>query len=149
MEKFEFNNYSKRLVKAPKIHFADTGLVCYLLGWNSPQVLENGAMAGAIFETFAVGEILKSYKNAGKDTENIYYYRDKGGREIDLLIKDGRTLYPIEIKKSAAPTRDMARNFSVLKEISDVETGLGAVICLTDSASYLSEAVIALPVESI
>ena len=143
------SNYSKRLVKAPKVYFMDTGLVCYLLGWNTPRTLENGAMSGSIFETFVVSEILKSYMNAGKGTGGIFYYRDKDGREIDLLIQDGRTLHPVEIKKSAAPGRDMVKHFPALDSISDAERGTGAVVCLAESASYITDDTVALPVEAL
>lgn len=144
-----FNNYSKRIVKAPKIYFADTGLACYLLGWDTPKTLENGAMSGQIFETFVVGEIIKSHQNAGCDAENIFYYRDSDKRGIDVVIKDGRVLHPVEIKKSASPDRGMVKNFAVLKNMSGTEVGMGAVVCLAESASYLTENVITVPVEAI
>ena len=80
-----YSNISSRLVKTPKIYFMDTGLAAYLTRWNTPEVLENGAMNGAFFETYAVSEIVKSYWNAGKPAD-LYYYRDIDKKEIDLLI---------------------------------------------------------------
>ena len=80
-------NVSNRAVKTPKIYFMDTGLVCFLVGWSAPQVAMNGAMSGGLFENFVVSEIIKSYYNAGHETENIYFYRDKDKKEIDLLIE--------------------------------------------------------------
>ncbi len=111
------NNIIKRAVKTPKIFFMDTGLLCYLTGWSSPDVLKNGAMSGSIFETFVVSEILKSYSNAGSGTDGIYYYRDKDKKEIDLLIDNGNTIHPIEIKKSGSVSNDWIRNFNVLDKI--------------------------------
>ena len=99
-----FNNALKRIIKSPKMYFLDTGLCAYLTKWTTPEALEAGAMSGAFFETWIVSEIIKSYYNAGKRPP-LYYYRDKDQREIDLIIHENNTLYPIEIKKAAAPAR--------------------------------------------
>ena len=95
------NNITKRAIKTPKLYFLDTGLAAYLTKWNTPDVLKNGAMAGAFFETFIISEIIKSYYNKGIFEPPIYFYRDKEMNEIDILIENGGTLYPIEIKKHA------------------------------------------------
>src|SRR5699024_1660333 len=95
-------------------------------GWNSAEVLETGAMSGAIFETFVVTEIIKSYKHNGK-TPKIYYYRDRDKREIDVTIEQNGKLYPVEIKKTANPDKNMVRSFGV---IPLDKQGAGAVICL-------------------
>ena len=122
------SNLSKRLVKTPKLYFLDTGLAAYLTQWSAPATLEAGAMSGAIFETWVLGELLKSYWHNGLQAP-FHYYRDKDQKEIDLLIvRDGR-IHPIEIKKTAEPGRDSVRHFSVLKHLA-METGPGAVICL-------------------
>ena len=113
------NNILKRVVKSPKIYFHDTGLICYLTRWTTPEVLKNGAKAGNIFENFVVSEIMKTHLNAGKTISSIYYYRDKDKKEIDLIIEKDGVLYPIEIKMSANPTKGMAKNFSVLHNIPD------------------------------
>ncbi len=144
-----FNNHVKRMIKTPKIYMMDSGLLCYLLGWNSPETAKRGAMSGEIFESFVVSEILKSYMNAGHGTEKIYYYRDKEKREIDLVIEEGRRLYPIEIKKGATVSRDWIKNFSALERIPDCEIGEGAVICQAEKAVPISENVYALPIEYI
>ena len=104
-----FRNINKRILKTPKVYFSDTGLCSYLTDWETPQTLESGAMSGAIFETFVVNEIIKSYKNAGREP-NIYYYRDKDKREIDVIIERNGKLYPIEIKKTANPDKSMAKS---------------------------------------
>jgi len=128
------NNALHRIVKTPRMYFMDTGLCAYLTGWNSPEVLERGAMNGAFFETWVVAEIYKSYTNMGKKPP-LYFYRDSNNKEIDLLLYQNGTLYPIEIKKAAQP-KNATKNFSVLKKFADKENsqkvfaGNGAVICL-------------------
>ena len=140
-------NISKRAIKSPKIYFMDTGLVCYLVGWSSSQTAMNGAMSGGLFENFVVSEIIKSYYNAGHDTKHIYFYRDKDKKEIDLIIEKDNILYPIEIKKSAHPTLDMAKYFSVLSKNSEKTVGQGCILCQCNKMLYLSEDIISVPVE--
>ena len=141
------NNITNRTVKTPKVYFLDTGLVCYLIGWTSPQVAMNGAMSGALFENFVISEVIKSYYNSGHDTQNLYFYRDKDKHEIDLVIEKDGTLYPVEIKKTARPTIDMAKHFSVLKKIPGKKIGNGCIICQCEKKMYLSDTVMALPIE--
>lgn len=126
------NNITKRAVKTPKLYFLDTGLAAYLTRWTTPDVLKNGAMAGAFFETFVISEIIKSYYNKGVLELPIYFYRDKDMREIDLLIEDGGTLYPLEMKKHADPSKRDIDAFDVLDKIPGVKRGPGGVICLYD-----------------
>ena len=125
-----YNNLNKRLLKTPKLYFLDTGLACWLLGWNTPEQMANGAMWGHIFETFVFSEILKSYYNDGVVKPALYYYRDKEKREIDLVIESGDTLYPVEIKTSSDPKKEMVKSFEVLDKIPGKKRGTGAVICL-------------------
>ena len=140
-------NSTSRAIKTPKIYFMDTGLVCYLVGWTSAEVAMNGAMSGSLFETFVVSEVVKSFYNAGHSTEHIYFYRDKDKKEIDLLIEEDNILYPIEIKKSARPSLDMAKSFSVLNKIANKKIGNGCILCQCDKKTFLSDNVIALPIE--
>ena len=97
-----YTKVTDRLVKTPKMYFMDTGFAAYLTNWSSPLTLESGAASGAFFETFVISEIIKSYYNSGKPL-NIYYYRDIDQKEIDLLVVENNTIYPIEIKKSKNP----------------------------------------------
>lgn len=140
------NNFSKRLIKSPKIYFLDTGLACFLLGWNTPTQLVNGAMWGAMFETFVVAEVLKSYYNDGITRPPLYYYRDKDSNEIDLVIEEGDTLYPVEIKVTSDPNKSMVSAFKILEKIPSKKISNGALICLCSDSRYLSESIRVLPV---
>ena len=138
------NNVLKRVIKAPRMYFLDTGLCAYITRWSSAEVLESGAMDGQFFETWVVSEIYKSYLHNGKRPP-LYFYRDSNKREIDLIIAQDGMIIPIEIKKGAAP-KDAVRNFSVLKPVESepseedfffgmahlkTKIGAGAVICMT------------------
>ena len=144
-----WSNATKRLTKTPKLYFTDTGLACHLLGWSSPETLRRGAMAGHVFETFVVGEVIKSYLNAGGDARNVHFYRDARQREIDLIIQEGRVLHPVEIKTSATVTREAAAGFSVLNDVGDYDVGAGAIICQAREPYPVTATVKAVPVWSI
>ncbi len=122
-----YSNNLKRMIKAPKLYFLDTGLCAYLTRWTTPEALEAGAMSGPIFETFIVSEIMKSWYNAGKKPP-VFYYRDKDRNEIDLILEADGKLHPIEIKKSANPGKDAIAAFRFLEE-SGKALGEGAVVC--------------------
>ena len=124
------SNLSNRIIKAPKLYFMDTGLCSYLAKYPNPETLEIGALSGAIFETFVVSEIIKNLTSHGLDPKmNLYYYRDKDQKEVDLLYIEGDTIYPIEIKKGISPNNS-DKNFAVLNKYSnDIATGI--VICMT------------------
>jgi predicted AAA+ superfamily ATPase len=139
-----FTNVTSRLIKTPKLYFMDTGLCCYLTGWRTAETLESGAMSGAIFETYAITEIIKSYWHQGRQA-TVYFYRDKEKKEIDLLIEENGTLYPVEIKKSASPGTKDIRNFAVLQKQKAV-IGHGAVICLTQRQIPITREVDGVPI---
>ena len=144
-----------RAIKTPKIYFRDTGLACYLTRWLTADALKCSAVAGNMFETFVVSEILKSYTNEGKDYKfNIFYYRGKDKNssienEIDLIIEENGVLYPIEIKMSGNPKACMGATHPVLDKITDKSRGLGVILCLIDKKTYLRENLVALPIEYI
>lgn len=141
-----YSNITKRAVKTPKLYFLDTGLAAYLTRWSTPEVLEAGAMAGAFFETFIVTEVLKSYYNNGILEPSIYYYRDKDGKEIDILIERNGILYPLEIKKTANPNREHIKNFLTLEKIKGITLGTGGIICMYDKNLNLNEKNFIIPV---
>lgn len=141
-----------RAIKAPKVYFKDTGLACYLSRWLSADALKNSAVAGNMFETFIVSEILKSYTNEGKDYRfQIFYYRSKDKKasienEIDLIIEENGIIYPVEIKLTGNPKASMASANTVLDKIPDKKRGNGIILCLIDRKTYLRENLIALPI---
>ena len=137
------NNALKRVIKAPRMYFLDTGLCSHLTRWSSAEVMERGAMDGQFFETWVVSEIYKSYINAGKNPP-LYFYRDSNKKEIDLIIYQDGIVSPVEIKKGSAP-KDAVKNFSVLNPIEEeaasedvfsgtahlkTKVGTGAVVCM-------------------
>ena len=144
-----------RAIRSPKIYFRDTGLACYLTRWLTAEALKNSAVAGNMFETFVVSEILKTYSNEGKDYKfSIFYYRGKdkrasGENEIDLIIEENGILYPVEIKMTGNPKAAMGGTNQVLDKIPDKKRGMGVILCLIDKKTYLRENLIALPVEYI
>lgn len=93
---------------------------------------ENGAMASAFFESFVISEIIKSYYNKGIVEPPLYFYRDKDMNEIDLVIEENGTLYPLEMKKHADPQKKDMDAFNLLDKIPGTERGPGGVICLYD-----------------
>lgn len=144
-----------RAIKTPKIYFRDTGLACYLTRWLTADTLKNSAVAGNMFETFVISEIIKSYANAGKDYRfSIFYYRGKdknaaGENEIDLIIEENGLLYPVEIKMTGNPKANMGATNQVLDKIPDKKRGMGIILCLIDKMTYLRENLLALPIEYI
>ncbi|MCE5197462.1 MAG: ATP-binding protein [Armatimonadota bacterium] len=138
------NNVSKRLIKAPKLYFLDTGLCAYLVGWSSPETLEVGAMSGAMLETWVITELLKSYVHNGKQPP-FYYYRDRDNKEIDMLIVRDETIYPIEVKKTASPLITDIRAFGNLQKLGH-PIGQGGVICLAKQSLPLTEMTMSIPV---
>lgn len=142
-------NVGKRLTKTPKLYFMDTGLVCNLTRWNTPGQLRNGAVAGHVFETFVVSEVLKSYMNADANIRDVWFYRDAKKREIDLVIQDGHALHPVEIKTGALIRADAVKNFKCLEGLQDYEVGFGQVICQTSEPYMVARNVQAVPVWAI
>ncbi len=122
------NNVLKRTIKTPKVYFYDTGLVCYLTKWSSPEVAESGAMSSALLENFAVSEIMKSYQIAGLELY-LYFDRDCDAKEIDVVIEGDGKLCPLEIKKTASPDKRIIKIFGVLDR-AELVIGTGAVLCM-------------------
>lgn len=139
-----YTNLTKRAVKTAKLYFLDTGLCSYLTEWATPETLEAGAMSGHIFETYVFSELLKSYWHRGVQP-SLYYYRDKDQKEIDFLIEQDQTLYPIEVKKSATPRKEWVNSFSVLSHLKK-KIGRGVVVCLIDKMLPIDENNDAVPV---
>ncbi len=150
------NNLLKRLNKQPVMHFLDTGLAAYLAGWSNSETLELGAMNGQIFETFAFGEIYKSFLNAGKHPP-LHFFRTNDKKEIDILMEQDGVLYPIEVKKTASPGKKDVRNFGVLDPVASDEIpeellvfkreiGMGCILCMAGDTFPVNSSAWAFPV---
>ncbi len=143
------NNFVARAIKREKIYFMDTGLACYLTGYTDSSILEKSAYNGAIFETYIISEIVKSYENNGIDPDrHLYFYRDNRQQEIDLIVNDNNFLYPVEIKKSTNPSREATKNFDVLKN-SGYNIGNGVVLCLCKEITAIDDNNYRVPIEYI
>lgn len=124
---------AKYIVKAPKLYFFDTGLAAYLTRWNNAEALEMGAMSGEFFETWVVAEIYKSYANKGI-VPPLYYLRNFNGKELELIIYENGTAYPLAIKKSGHPQKAV-KTFAIiepLKNDANIKIGEGGIICFAD-----------------
>ena len=109
-------NFSKRLIKSPKLYFLDTGLLCYLLRVRSPDDLRLHASRGAIFESFAVAELLKNFLHRGEEPD-LYFWRDSTGHEIDALIELGAESIAVEIKSGQTIAADFFRGLRYWREL--------------------------------
>ncbi len=138
------NNVLKRTIKTPKVYFYDTGMVCYLTRWSSPEVAESGAMSGALLENFAVSEIMKSYQNAGLEPY-LYFYRDRDAKEIDVILEKDGKLCPLEIKKTVTPDKRLTRVFGVIDK-SPLQPGTGAVLCMAEQLSAFDRENLIVPI---
>ena len=123
-------NLTPRLIKTPKIYFLDTGLACFLANIDTPEALEASYLAGAMLETYALCEILKSYWHNGEDTRHLYFYRDSNKKEVDFVLEKNMTLYPAEVKKTASPSGRDHANLNII-ENSRKAASKGALICLS------------------
>ena len=143
------NNNVSRAIKRQKIYFMDTGLACYLTGYTDASILEKSAYSGAIFETYVISEIIKSYTNNGIDPrKHLYFFRDNNQKEIDLLVIDNNIVYPVEIKKSSNPGREAIKNFNVVDKF-EMERGTGIVLCLCKEIEAIDENNYYVPIEYI
>jgi predicted AAA+ superfamily ATPase len=123
-----FNNLTKRITKAPKIYFCDTGLATYLLRYQTPEMLRVGAMNGPIFENFAIMEIVKSFVNSGVIDPPLYFYRDRDRYEVDLLIQNGDYFDAIEFKAGMTIQDKNAKNFNAFERVSGYSIKNKAII---------------------
>ena len=120
-------NYSKRLVKRPKLYFLDTGLLTYLLRIRSPDELRTHSSRGAIFESFVVSELMKNALNRGEEPD-LHFWRDSTGHEVDLLLEHGGGLVPIEIKSGATLADDFFAGLRYWLDLAGTPDGPAALV---------------------
>ncbi|MBU0571228.1 MAG: ATP-binding protein [Candidatus Omnitrophica bacterium] len=113
-----YNNFSKRLIKSPKIYFYDVGLAAYLLGIQESSQIETHPLRGHLFETYVISEILKKRFNAVKEN-NLFYFRDNVGNEIDIVLDYSDKVFPIEIKSGATFSEDMLKGLRYYSKLTD------------------------------
>lgn len=122
-----YRNFNKRLTKSPKLYFYDTGLACYLLGIRTVEELETHYAKGALFENFVLVELMKHFYNQGT-LQPLYFWRDRTGHEIDLLIDIAGKMHPIEIKSSTTLHSAFFNNLKFFNKISSNDPSLSTVI---------------------
>lgn len=143
------NNMLSRAIKNPKIIFMDTGLCAYLCGWSSKETLENASTSGQFLETYVISEIIKNMRNNKRTLNyNIFYYRDRDQKEIDLIFELDNIIYPFEIKKTGNPNKSMINNFSIL-ENKQLNVGSGGLLCFYPDIIPLNEKHKAYPISVI
>lgn len=115
-------NFSKRLIKSPKLYFIDTGLLCWLLGIRNADQLIGHAMRGPIFENLIISELLKFQLAAG-EIPSLFFWRDSAQLEIDLIVDNGTTLIPFEIKSGATLSTDQFHAIKKWLDLSGLSNG--------------------------
>ncbi len=133
-----YRNIGKRLIKTPKVYFYDIGLVCFLLGIEEQSQLVQHPLRGNLFENFVIIEYLKKRYSAGKQS-NLYFFRDRTGNEVDLILEKGQKLIPIEIKSAATISSDFKKGLNLFKKLFPNEVSEGYVIYSGDSAHTANE----------
>ncbi len=127
-----YRSLGKRISKTPKLHFTDTGLAAYLMGFGSPNALWNALQAGALWESYVVGQWVRR-RDGHEPSLGLWYWRDQGGNEVDLLIEKDGSLFPVECKLRERPTAKDVKGIARLRDFY--------------GANQVSRAYIACPVE--
>lgn len=138
-----YANFSKRLIKSPKLYFLDTGLLCYLLRLREPADITEHAMRGAIFETYVVSELFKAFAHRG-DTPPLYFWRDRTGHEVDVVIDTGKKLIPIEVKSGETVSQSFFDGLRLFTSLGSPAARVGVLIHGGDDL-YQRENFIVLP----
>ena len=139
-----FANVGKRLVKTPKVYFADVGTLCHLAGLRDPDHAASGPMGDAIMETAVLSEIVKTLAHRGDDP-HVYFWRTSAGSEVDFVVETGGKLVPIEVKLSATPRPAMAAAIRTLQQDLGAAALPGYVVHPGDIRLPLGPGVTALP----
>lgn len=139
-----YKSYNKRIIKMPKLYFYDTGLAAALLGFDEAGMLEMHPFKGSLFENLVVTEFLKQRFNKGL-SNNVYFWRDSTGNEIDLIIDKGQSLLPIEIKSGMTVTTDYFKGLNFWNKLTGSQDGI--VIYAGDSQQTRSNGIKVIPLK--
>ncbi len=112
-------NFNKRLIKTPKLYFYDSGLACSLLDIQTPEQLHTHYLRGGLVESTIMSEIFKHYFSIGRRPQNVYFWRNQAGNELDCVIQKGNDLVPIEIKSSTTISNNFFDGLKYWAEISE------------------------------
>ena len=134
-------NFSKRLIKTPKLYFLDTGLLCFLLRVGSADELHHHAARGAIFESFVISELYKNYYNQGEQP-GLYFWRDTSRHEVDVLIDLGAKRVPVEIKSARTLTEDFFKGLEYWRSLAGQPEGPAALVYGGDQCQRRNNAVV-------
>ncbi|MEE8057439.1 MAG: ATP-binding protein [Pseudomonadales bacterium] len=134
-----FNNFSKRMIKSPKLYFYDTGLLVWLLGIKQAEHIAMHAMRGALFENFIIGELLK-HQYAQGEPSSLYFWRDNNGLEIDVIIDQGDELIPVEIKAGQTINKDFFKNLKKWRALAGDKANQAYLIYGGDQVQDRSDA---------
>ncbi|NLX04786.1 MAG: ATP-binding protein [Phycisphaerae bacterium] len=139
-----FVNVGKRLVKTPKLYFADTGTLCYLAGIRSAEQATTGAMGGALLETAVLSELTKAYLHRGHEAR-IYFWRTTAGREVDFVVESEGRLVPVEVKSSSTPRPHMADGIAAFASDYGEKADKGYVVHCGEMTLPLGPGAMAIP----
>lgn len=139
-----FANVGKRLVKTPKVYFTDVGTLCYLTGLKDPEHAASGPMAGAIFETAVLAEIVKTLVHRAQEPQ-VHFWRTAAGAEVDIVLESAGRLIPVEVKLTATPRPAMANNIKKFRQDLGERARAGYVVHTGDVRLPLAPEVTALP----
>lgn len=132
-------NLGKRIVKNPKVYFVDCGLICFLTGIKTKEMIINGPISGQLFENYVISEIYKIFYSKG-ESPNLFFLRTHKGMEIDLIIEKGLKVFPIEIKLTKNPKKEMVSSIEKFYQIDKgIESGDGKLVCLSDENFNLTK----------
>jgi len=120
-------NFNKRVIKSPKLYFHDTGLLCWLLGIRASAQIMSHPLRGAIFENYVVAEIAKAYLHHRRPAP-LFFWRDRTGHEIDLLIEAGEALFPVEIKSAQTHSAEMLEGLLWWTKLAGVPAGSATLV---------------------
>lgn len=122
-----FENFGKRIIKTPKLYFTDVGLACYLLGIENETQLQHHPLRGELFENLIIMELVKTRLNQGLEPR-LYFFRDSGGNEVDVVFQQASQLIPIEIKSSKTFQRSFLKGLRYFKNLVGERCQKGALI---------------------